>query len=54
MPSEIARADHPVVHGALRPWTRHQPNDSPKLPTAAQVMFRHPAVVDAHTSLFSA
>jgi CBS domain-containing protein len=26
----------------------------PRLPTAAQVMSRHPAVVDAHTSLFSA
>jgi CBS domain-containing protein len=26
----------------------------PRLPTAAQVMSRHPAVVDAHASLFSA
>lgn len=54
MRSEIAHADPTVVHEPVRALKRRRPNHSPKLPTAAQVMFRHPAVVDAHTSLFSA
>jgi CBS domain-containing protein len=54
MRSAIARADHTVVHGAERALKARRPNHSANLPTAAHVMFRHPAVVDAHTSLFSA
>jgi CBS domain-containing protein len=44
----------PVDIDPLEAGVEVQQQGIPRLPTAAQVMSQHPAVVDAHTSLFSA
>jgi len=48
------QAIEPLEEAAIVEQPIVQQRWMPRLPTAAQVMSRHPAIVEAHTSLFSA